>query len=54
MDPVSIVAIISSVSALTVAVLTHIRYSSCFGCKIVSAESKTPIETTPIIKQPPK
>ena len=55
MDPVSLIAIISASSALIVAVLTHIKYSSCYGFKLRTTEgneSVTPNLSTPLINTP--
>ena len=58
MDPVSLIAIISASSALVVAVLTHIKYSSCCGFKLRTTEGNessptTPSLTTPLIQSQP-
>jgi hypothetical protein len=53
MDPVSLIAIISASSALVVAILTHIKYSKCFGFVLRTTEGNEPITpslTTPLIK----
>ena len=58
MDPVSIIAIISGSTALIVSILTHIRYSSCWGCKIYTKttnnsslnNSTNDSPTTPLLK----
>ena len=44
MDPLTIVLIITSSSALIVSLLTHIRHSSCFG---VNIDTRTPPHNTP-------
>jgi hypothetical protein len=56
MDPVSLIAIISASSALVVAVLTHIKYSKCFGFVLRTTEGNeptTPSLTTPLIQSQP-
>ena len=56
MDPVSLIAIISASSALVVAVLTHIKYSKCFGFVLRTTEGNEPITpnlTTPLIPSKP-
>jgi hypothetical protein len=56
MDTVSLIAIISASSALVVAVLTHIKYSKCFGFVLRTTEgneSITPSLTTPLIQSQP-
>ena len=56
MDTVSLIAIISASSALVVAVLTHIKYSRCFGFVLRTTEgneSITPSLITPLIKSEP-
>jgi len=52
MDLLIIVAIISAVGALFVSVLTHIRYSSCWGMKIFTKkpDSGTSTPTTPLLR----
>jgi hypothetical protein len=58
MDIATVAALIISVGSLTTSILTHIRFSSCFGFKVVayhtsnSSSNSTPDETTPIFKQP--
>lgn len=59
MDPVSLIAIISASSALVVAILTHIKYSKCFGFVLRTTEGNeslpsTPSLTTPLINEPSK
>ena len=49
MDPVSLIAIISSSSALIVAILTHIKYSKCCGFVIRTTEG----DETPTLSRPP-
>jgi len=49
MDPVSLIAIISASSALVVAILTHIKYSSCCGFKLRTTEGNE----TPTLSRPP-
>ena len=44
MDPITIVLIITSSSALIVSLLTHIRHSSCLGINI---DTRTPPHNTP-------
>ena len=46
MDPITIVLIITSSSALIVSLLTHIRHSSCFGINI---DTRTPPHNSPDI-----
>jgi hypothetical protein len=47
-DSVAIVAIIAGCSALLVAVLTHLKHSTCTekGFEITTTESNTPVATT--------
>ena len=49
-DSVSIVAIITACSALLVAVLTHLKHSTCNkqGFEITTTESHTPPVNTPV------
>jgi hypothetical protein len=44
MDPVSLIAIITSVSALVVSILSHIRRSDCYGIHIETKESNQEVE----------
>ena len=60
MDPVSLIAIISASSALIVAILTHIKYSSCYGFKLRTTEGNespitpiTPSDNMPLLKSDP-
>jgi len=46
MDPITIVLILTSTSALIVSLLTHIRHSSCFGINI---DTRTPPHNSPDI-----
>lgn len=50
MDSLSITAIIAGVSALIVAILTHIKHSKCFGV----FDLTTTQSTTPILKSFPE
>lgn len=52
MDPFVIVAIITGITALVTSVLTHIRYSSCWGIKFFTRSSKNG-ETTPLTPSSP-
>lgn len=45
MDPLIIVAIVSSVGALCVSVLTHVRHSTCLGCIDISTRTPTDEKT---------
>jgi hypothetical protein len=48
MDPIGIVAIIAGVSGLVVAILTHIKHSTCCGFGIDTYDpNQTPIIQTP-------
>ena len=44
MDIISTISIISAISALIIAILTHVKKSSCGskGFEIITVESKTP------------
>jgi hypothetical protein len=50
MDPVSLIAIISASSALVVAILTHIKYSKCYGFVLRTTEGNETSPTTPTIE----
>lgn len=55
MDTVSLIAIISASSALVVAILTHIKYSKCYGFILRTTEGNEPITpslTAPLINTP--
>ena len=41
MDPLVIVAVVSSISALLVSVLTHVKHSSCGPCFDISTRTPT-------------
>lgn len=42
LEPISIVAVISGISALIVAILSHIKRSECCGNKLITKNSTTP------------
>lgn len=51
MEPITIVAVVSSISALIVSILSHIKRSKCFGIDIETRDAKTPLlskATTPV------
>lgn len=52
MDPVSLIAIISASSALVVAILTHIKYSKCFGFVLRTTEGNESLPSTPSLTTP--
>jgi hypothetical protein len=49
MDPFIITGVIASITALIIAILSHIKRSSCYGIKLVTKESHTPEIQTPDI-----
>ena len=51
MDPLIIVAVISSISALFVSVLSHIKHSSCGTCFDISTRTPT-LEKTHLLPVP--
>lgn len=53
-DPVIIITLSTSVMALATSLLTHIRYSNCYGVNCMTRSNPTtPNATTPLINQPP-
>jgi len=52
MDPISLIAIISASSALVVAILTHIKYSKCFGFVLRTTEGNESLPSTPSLTTP--
>ena len=59
MDPIVITTLIISIGSLITSVLTHIKYSSCCGLKVVSYHptegsnerfSKNDLPTTPLLR----
>lgn len=64
-DPLVITAIIASVGSLLLSMMTHIKYSECWGAKILMKRNSpstpnapytgiftAPTETSPMISQP--
>ena len=51
MDALTITSIVMATASLITSVLTHIRYSSCFGMKVVAFHSKNDEPTTPLLKK---
>lgn len=63
-DPLVITAIIASAGSLIISMMTHIKYSECWGAKILMKRNSpstpnapytglfTPTEATPIISEP--
>ena len=49
MDPLIVISVISGVSGLIVSVLTHIKYSSCFGFNVKTRGTDSPNPTTPLL-----
>lgn len=46
-DPVTMVALITSVSSMLISVLTHVRYSKCFNCEVETREVGSSIQEEP-------
>ena len=47
MDSISIIAIIAGCTALVVAILTHVRHSTCFGIEVDTYEQPQTTINTP-------
>ena len=54
MDPVTIIAIITAVSALVVSILSHIKKSDCFGFHIETKVANESENTHLCRSNPPK
>ncbi len=53
-DPVIIITLSTSVVALMTSLLTHVRYSNCYGVNCMTRSNPTtPSPSTPLINQPP-
>ena len=44
MDPTEVVVILAGVTALLVAILSHIKYSSCWGATFMTRERRQTLE----------